>query len=123
MFFIGIFGIQQASKALDYNKTTICTACGRFGNIFVYYSYTYFHFFFIPLFRWNKHFYVKMNCCGTLYELNTEKGNKIMKGNSVQILEGDLILLNKKTSRASCPECGFNLSDEFTYCPKCGTKI
>lgn len=35
----------------------------------VYMTYMYFSFFFIPLFKWNKRFYVKMSCCDAVYEL------------------------------------------------------
>ena len=57
MIFIG--GISQGQKILDYVKTVICDRCGAYGRYQVMMTYMYFSFFFIPLFKWNKKFYVK----------------------------------------------------------------
>ena len=56
MIFIG--GISQGQKILDYVKTVICDRCGGYGRYQVYMTYMYFSFFFIPLFKWNKRFYI-----------------------------------------------------------------
>ena len=57
MIFIG--GISQGRKILDYVRTVICGCCGRYGRYEVIMTYTYFSFFFIPLFKWNRQFYVR----------------------------------------------------------------
>ena len=77
MIFIG--GISSAVKQLEYLKTVICSVCGGYGRYQVFMTYTYFSFFFIPLFKWNRKFYVKMTCCGSVYELNRETGMKILR--------------------------------------------
>ena len=61
MIFIG--GISSGTKAIEYIKTVICSHCGSYGRYQVFMTYMYFSFFFIPLFKWNKKFYVKMSCC------------------------------------------------------------
>ena len=52
MIFIG--GISSAVKQLEYLKTVICSVCGGYGRYQVFMTYTYFSFFFIPLFKWNR---------------------------------------------------------------------
>lgn len=123
MFFIGIFGILQKEKELDYNQTEICSCCGRFGRLQVFYCYTYFHFFFLPLFRWNQHYYIKMSCCAAVYELNPEIGTAIRRGENPQITQKDLTLYHKNNKLDCCPNCGRNLEQSFEYCPKCGWKL
>ena len=62
MFFIG--GISSGVKPLEYLKTVICGRCGAYGRYQVYMTYMYFSFFFIPIFKWNRRFFVEMSCCG-----------------------------------------------------------
>ena len=83
MIFIG--GISQGQKILDYVKTVICDRCGRYGRFQVVMTYMYFSFFFIPLFKWNRKYYVKMSCCGTVYELDPEVGKILARGGQVDI--------------------------------------
>ena len=81
MIFIG--GISQGRKILDYVRTVICGCCGRYGRYEVIMTYTYFSFFFIPLFKWNRQFYVRMTCCGAVYSLEKEVGQQILAGRDV----------------------------------------
>ena len=90
MIFIG--GISQGEKQLNYTQTVICDICGRYGRYQVFMTYMYFSFFFIPLFKWNKRFYVKMSCCGSVYELDPEIGKEILAGRQVEITRKDLTL-------------------------------
>ena len=98
MIFIG--GISQGQKILDYVKTVICDRCGGYGRYQVYMTYMYFSFFFIPLFKWNKRFYVKMSCCDAVYyDSGTYKTWK------------------------KCGNCGYETEEDFEYCPKCGRRL
>ena len=95
MIFIG--GISQGEKILNYTQTVICDICGRYGRYQVIMTYMYFSFFFIPLFKWNKRFYVKMSCCGSVYELDPEIGKEILAGRQVEITRKDLTLRQRGT--------------------------
>lgn len=125
MIFIG--RISSAVKQLEYLKTVICSVCGGYGRYQVFMTYTYFSFFFIPLFKWNRKFYVKMTCCGSVYELNRETGMKILRGQAADIGESDLSLVQRGAGNlageGSCPDCGCRLSEDFSYCPQCGRKL
>lgn len=96
MFFI--MGMSHGEKQLDYSKTVICGECGRYGRYEVFMTYMYLSFFFIPLFKWNKHYYVRMSCCGTIYELDPEIGGRIARGENVEIDPEDMQKVNMSRS-------------------------
>ena len=112
MIFIG--GISQGQKILDYVKTVICDRCGGYGRYQVYMTYMYFSFFFIPLFKWNKKFYVKMSCCGTVYELDPEVGKALLHGQQADIKSSDLTLVQEGRRR------GYYDSGTYKTWKKCG---
>ena len=72
MFFM--MGITDGRKQLDFTQTVICGVCGKYGRYQVFMTYTVLSLFFIPCFKWNRHYYVQMSCCNTLYELDPEVG-------------------------------------------------
>lgn len=150
MFFIG--GIMPGTKQLDFGQTGICPRCGSYGRYQVYMTYLCFTFFFIPLFRWNRKFYVKMSCCGAVYALSREAGMAILQGRDIEIEESDLTPVPDGSGWGGadgggqgrdgwqgngwsdpggrggrpvrrCPSCGYETSEDFTYCPKCGTRM
>lgn len=128
MIFIG--GISSGTKVIEYVKTVICSHCGSYGRYQVYMTYMYFSFFFIPLFKWNKRFYVKMSCCGTVYELDQELGKRLLRGEQAEITERDLKLVqagNKpyygSAGAKICENCGYETSEDFEFCPKCGRRF
>ena len=49
MIFIG--GIAEGIKQLIYGRQVFCRFCGRGTEVELYMLYTYFSFFFIPLFK------------------------------------------------------------------------
>ena len=128
MIFIG--GISQGRKILDYVRTVICGCCGRYGRYEVIMTYTYFSFFFIPLFKWNRQFYVRMTCCGAVYSLEQEVGQQILAGRDVEIRPEDLTLVQGSDGSGTygrvkkhCDHCGYETLEDFEYCPKCGERF
>jgi hypothetical protein len=132
MLFIG--GVSQGQKILDYVKTVICDRCGQYGRYQVVMTYMYFSFFFIPLFKWNRKFYVKMTCCGAVYELDPEKGKELLNGRDVDITQNDLTLVQDGNRRSGyengtykvwkkCSSCGYETEEDFAFCPKCGRRL
>ena len=126
MIFIG--GISSGRKQIAYLKTVICARCGAYGRYAVFMTYMYFSFFFLPLFKWNKKYYVRMSCCGALYELDPEVGRRLSKGEDLEIQESDLTLLedgrgNPWNRTKRCASCGYETEEDFAYCPKCGNPL
>ena len=121
MFFI--MGGGQGSKQLEYNQLTMCKNCQKYGQINVFTTYSYVSFFFIPLFKWNKRYFVKMNCCGAVSEISKELGKEIEKGNVTFINENELHFQNTYAVGKTCSNCGYSTTENFDFCPKCGRPL
>lgn len=123
MFFM--MGITDGRKNFDFVQTEICDVCGRYGRYEVFMTYMVLSLFFIPCFKWNKRYYVRTSCCGTLYELDPGIGRAIAHGGLVKILPQHLMRVNEGTyhSTKHCNNCGYETDENFEYCPKCGQKF
>ena len=121
MFFI--MGISQNQKKLDYRQLSICKCCGKYSNIEVYMTYWYFMFFFIPIIKWNKEYYVKTTCRNKISKLNNEIGREIEKGQSININTEELDFGCIEDSVKVCYVCGYTTEEDFAYCPKCSNKL
>ena len=132
MFFM--MAITDGRKDLKFSQMIICDVCGKYGRYQVFMTYTVLSLFFIPCFKWNRHYYVQTSCCNTIYELDPEVGKRLLRGEEVEITESDLTLRQDGNgnpwtgSDAShrhkvCPSCGFETEEDFSYCPKCGKPL
>jgi len=121
MFFIG--GITSKQKQLDFNQSILCSHCRKFGRYEVYMEYMEFSMFFIPLFKWSRNFFVKTTCCDTLYALDKEKGERILRGEELTLAEEDLQVIHEGEYRKYCPDCGGEILPEYRFCPHCGRKF
>ena len=123
MFFI--MGVSPRKEELPYNQMVICSHCGSYGRYQVYMTYMCLSLFFLPVFKWDRHYYVTTSCCGTTYELDPEVGAAIRRGREVEILPEHLTMLQSgyRTRGKRCSSCGYETEEDFTYCPKCGTKL
>lgn len=126
MFFIGIFGVEEKEKTLREFPGTVCGHCGRLDKAALTEVYTYFHVFFIPTFKWNRRYFVRMRCCGAVYEAPAEYAKELKEGASL-----DFSRLKKVSGGfgtdwdnvyARCPGCGKAYDRSFAYCPYCGRK-
>jgi hypothetical protein len=83
-------GITDGRQDFDFNQLITCSICGKYGRFNVFMTYTVLSLFFIPTFKWNRHYYVQTSCCGTVYELDPEIGKMIARGEEVEILPSHL---------------------------------
>ena len=121
MFFI--LGITDGRKDFEFTQTMICNICGKYGRYQVFMTYTVLSLFFIPCFKWNKHYYVQTSCCGTLYELDPKIGKQIARGEQVEILPQHLSQVRKGGSWNRYKQCGYETAEDFEFCPKCGKRF
>lgn len=123
MFFVGIFGIESKEKKIKELSNIFCKACNKeeIGQLIK--TYSYFHIFFIPIFRWNEIYYVLCNNCSTVYEIAKEKGKKIERGEEINITYWDLREINRGNSIRTCNSCNHKVEDRFLYCPYCGNRL
>ena len=126
LFFIGIFGIEEKEKHIKDFTNVVCPDCGRMTKAVMYERFTYLHIFFIPTFRWNRHYYIKLRCCSAVYEAPADYANILKTSGSI-----DFLRLTKISSgfgwyddgEVTCPNCKKRSSKSFEYCPYCGTKL
>ena len=125
-----VFGIDDKEKILEYNNLDTCASCGRYSKYKVYKISSAFSLFFIPMFKWNKRFFMESSCCNSIFELKKEVGLKIEKGEKITIKKEDLRFLGYKNNPnyyspqgKKCFNCGYIASQEFQYCPKCGKRL
>lgn len=121
MFFI--MGISNGEKKLNFTQTVICKCCGKYGRYEVFMTYTALSLFFIPIFKWGKRYYVKTSCCNSVYEISTELGQRISRGEKVELRDEDLNIIGAQKLYKHCPRCNYSTSDDFDFCPKCGEKL
>ena len=128
MFFIGIFGIENKEKEIKIINNFTCKSCNRLTNGRVIKHYEFFHFFFIPIFKWNEKYYVKCESCKKVFSISKEKGKMIERGENVDLTYWDLNEVNNGYEdyynlNNVCNNCRKIVDSSYTYCPYCGNKI
>ena len=101
---------------------SLCKECSKYGYVSVYKTYSHLSLFFIPVFRWNKKYYVKMDCCDAYAFISSELGNDLEKGN-VTYIDVESLSFQYAYQGKKCHNCGYITQVDFDYCPKCGNKI
>lgn len=122
MFFIGIMGIDSTVKPLGEAPAECCPACGRGGRMSLAKGYSYFHFFFIPLFRWNKRYIATCPSCASVLEVNPETGGRLERHEASALYPADLALM-RDNSVGLCPGCGCHNPAGSRYCNRCGKPL
>lgn len=115
MFFIA--GINSGESELPFTQPVVCPHCGRYGQYQVVMTYLCLSLFFLPVFKWNRRYQVRMRCCGMTYALNPEKGRAIARGeDGVRIDPSDL-------TPYGGPRGGYETHEDFAFCPRCGSPM
>lgn len=83
--------------------------------------YTFFRFFFIPLFKWNKAHIVRQNCYGATYACGKETADEMLATGMIDF--DKLKRMERNGPGGCCPYCGSRVAGNFTYCPFCGNKL
>lgn len=124
MFFIGIFGTENKEKEIKIIDNLFCKSCNRSIKGRVIKSYRYFHFFFLPIFKWNEEYYVICEGCNTIFSISKDKGKALEKGENIELTYWDLQEIDKYYEyNSACKRCGKVISSEYEYCPYCGNKM
>jgi len=122
MFFVAFFGIQNKDKQIGTYKNAPCPICERGAEYEIHKSYSYFHIFLLPLFKWNVKYLIKTACCNGVYELDPEVGREFEKNPGITISKDNLKPLNNSVLKY-CVNCKAYAPAEFNYCPYCGGRL
>ena len=127
MFFIGIFGVENKQKEIKILNDIQCRNCDKGSGGKLIKTFSFFHFFFIPLFRWNEKYYIICNGCNSAYEIPKDKGKRIEKGENIDVSYWDLkpveTVHGNYFGGNRCRHCGKVVEAGFEYCPYCGEKL
>ena len=124
MFFFGIMGIEDRKKSIKYIQNVICKGCEVMSTYELVKVYTIFHFFFIPLIKFNKKYYLVSRCCNSVFQLSAEIGERIEKGEDIHIDDSYLKEVYVNHNRINlCNNCGREVDGTFQFCPYCGGKL
>lgn len=121
MFFFGIMGIGSGAKPAG-EVFAVCPLCGGQVRMNVARSYSYFHFFFIPLFKFGVQYFATCPGCASVYGLDKQLGDAIRSGSVTQINSADLTLM-KNNRDGLCPGCGHRNPTGSTFCNRCGHSL
>lgn len=125
MFFIGIFGVEDKQKQIKDINTIGCKNCNNSRHTLVK-QYSFFHIFFIPIFKWNIRYFLICNNCNTIYEIPKEKGIRVENGEDSSITYWDLKVIenyNGAQAQLRCSNCGRAVDSNFEFCPYCGERL
>ncbi len=122
MFFIGIFGTGQDKKEIKVFNNIVCPLCGRWTRFRLVFFYSYFHFFFIPLFKFRKRYVLLPDCGCPHFEADKEYFEEL-KSPDVMNLDFSRLTRTDTRSLCRCPACGRNVEAGFSFCPYCGARL
>lgn len=121
MFFI--IGITSGSAELGLRACAAFPCCRAQGvTAMATCVYRQFTFFFIPLFRFGKRYFVSCPNCGAVYEIARDEGRRIERDPGAVIDPGKLFRVAGRAARF-CPNCGAQIDPGSRFCPYCGTKL
>lgn len=123
MFFI--MGINSGQKELGFRQLMTCRVCGAYGSYSVFMTYTVLSLFFLPVFKWNRKYFVRTSCCNAIYQLDPGVGKQIAAGKEIEIQPWQLSPVEGFAWRQQrrCSNCGYTTAEDFEYCPKCGQRF
>jgi DNA-directed RNA polymerase subunit M/transcription elongation factor TFIIS len=81
-----------------------------------------FIFFFIPLFRFGKRYFISCPNCGSVYEISKDEGKRLERDPNAEVNPEKIIRLAKRSSQY-CPACGASVEPGSRFCPRCGQKL
>ncbi len=114
-------GISSAAKPAG-EVGVVCPLCGGTHRMNVARSYSYFHLFFIPLFKFGIQYFATCPGCASVFGLSKQLGDDIRTGAVVQVNSSQLHPM-KNNLDGCCPHCGHRNPTGSGYCNRCGRAL
>ncbi|NCC81454.1 MAG: zinc ribbon domain-containing protein [Clostridia bacterium] len=120
MFFIGIFGIYPEDRKITDVQVNNYPGypMGVRGDL--YRNNSVFEFFFIPVLRFNKKYYLKFPDSHKIYLLDKDYAEEALKSEK-EVNFYDLEEMDVQDN--TCPDCGKIVEGNYKYCPYCGKEL
>lgn len=121
MFFIGIFGIYPKREKIKRVEFIECSECKN-SDFSLIEDSSVFEFFFIPVFKFNKKYFLNCQHCNSIFVIDKERARDIVWKNTSDI---DYWYLSKNIlyRERRCQNCNSILNDRDNYCPVCGERV
>jgi len=121
MIFIG--GVSDKKMELGTLKPTTCKNCLQIHAMTLVKEYYFFHFFFLPIWKWNLKYEVICTGCHGVMAIPEAKGKAWEQGVEIELDSTDLEILNAEQLQKECSQCHKAVAHTFQYCPYCGSKL
>jgi len=122
MIFIG--GVDAKQSEIGEFDSVHCPHCQQNHPMSLYKSYYFFHFFFLPLFKWSTKYIITCHGCHSLMGLSSEKGKALERGRTHDVDPADLTMVAPgRTKPVPCPNCRGDVDADFQFCPHCGERV
>ena len=107
MFFI--IGVVSGSAEIGLRECGFFPCCGTRGKMgAVTCAFRQFTFFFLPLFRFGKRYFISCPDCGAVYEIERDEGRRIERNPSAAIRPESIRRVAGRAAKF-CPNCGEKL--------------
>ena len=120
MFFI--VGITSGTSELGMRRCASFPCCSHGGAAALTCVYRQFTFFFLPLFRFGKRYFISCPDCGAVYEIERDEGKRVELDPQAEIDPGRIHRLAGRAARF-CPNCGQRVNPDSRFCPFCGSRL
>lgn len=121
MFFI--IGIMEGTASLGTRCCSSLPCCGA-GGVYALLTCAYHQltFFFIPIFKFGKRYFLTCPNCGAVFEVEREQGRRAARDPAYRIDSAKLYRTGQQAA-LFCPNCGARVSPDTRYCPYCGRDL
>lgn len=122
MFFF--FAVTDDRRSLGFHQCRGFSCCHRFdGSVEVICVSRKFIFFFLPLFRFGKRYFVTCPGCGSVFEISPAEGKRLERSPGAEIDPAALRKVSQGNGERICPGCGARVQSDASFCPYCGRRL
>jgi uncharacterized C2H2 Zn-finger protein len=116
-------GITSGAADLRVRKCSFFPCCGQNSTMAALTcTFEQVTLFFIPLFRFNKRYFISCTKCGSVYELEKDEGRRLEKDYYAEVNRDKIYAFRGSTAKI-CPNCRCTVDPNARYCPNCGSKL
>lgn len=120
MFFFIFFGTLNRKKVIRQYEKLFCPGCLDLKEAQLIAYNTYFHIFFIPIFKIKSIYYLIFKGCNHNYKILKEKIESIEKDFKREVIENNE---EYEFNFKYCRKCDKTFEESYVFCPYCGEKL